>query len=228
MTIVCGAPNESHDAAFVADLLRAEVAALDPAAVVEVAATYEVARLDTAAALVTYIASRSPDRAASDSVRRFLERGGRWLALHTSSWVDEGSALADVLGSRFITHPPYGPFMVSVDAPGDDLLQGIEPFEVEDELYVVAHASDIEVLLSSPWGGEALQGHQFEVAGRPLMYRRTVGAGGVVYLALGHANAAGAMTGAGAAPERRGSWQSPVFRELVRRGLRWALAGAVV
>ena len=122
--------------------------------------------------------------------RRLLDAlyaAGRWFALHASNSVRDNPHLPGILGSRFITHPPYLRYAVSITRADEPLLDGIGPFEVDDEMYVIEHAADIDVLLHSRWGGEAM-GRHFDAADRPLMYRRRVGDGGVLYLALGHCN----------------------------------------
>lgn len=221
--LVCSSPNAVHDSCFVAARLREVLGALAPAAQVRLLPDYsDIESIVAADVLISYIAERSPSDAECSAVGRFIERGGRWFAIHTSNWVDVGCNLPSVIGSRFITHPPYGPFTVHASQPSDPLVAGIESFEVEDELYVIEQAEDIEVLLHARWGGPGPRGEEIAEAVRPMLYRRKAGAGEVLYLALGHTNAAGAV------PERRGSWQSPVFQELVRRGVAWALdpAGA--
>jgi uncharacterized protein len=215
--------DQIHDDAFAREQLSGVLAGIDGIEVT-VAASYGTGALDSADVLVTYIAEHAPDEAETAAVQRFLERGGRWFAIHTSNAVDERCPLPSLLGSRFITHPPYGPFSVSVTKPDDPLLGGIEPFDVEDELYVIDAADDIVVLLHARWGGEGARDMHFEEANRPMLYRRKVGAGEVLYLALGHCNPAGVLTWGQAAPERRGSWQSPVFRAIVARGIAWAAA----
>lgn len=68
-----------------------------------------------------------------------------------------------ILGTRFISHPPYQNFPVQVTRPDDPLMEGIEPFAIDDELYVNENVTgDIEVLLHTRWGGEAFGGHVFE------------------------------------------------------------------
>lgn len=212
--LVCRAPDDVHDSSYVEFVLREELraAGIEDIAVI---GGYDPAALERAPFLLSYIAERSPDEAECEAVLRFLERGGRWFAIHTSNWVDASCRLPAAIGSRFITHPPYGPFRVDVARPKDPLVAGIEPFEVEDELYIVEQAGGLEVLLSARWGGIS-GGLSFETADQPMLYRRSAGAGEVVYLALGHCNAAGT------ANERLGSWATPVFREIVGRGVRWA------
>jgi hypothetical protein len=157
------------------------------------------------------------------ALRRFLEGGGRWFAIHASNSVRDNQHLPAILGSRFITHPAYSHFPVTISAPSDPLLQGIDPFEVDDELYVIEVHGEIEVLLETRWGGEALGGRQIEEGVRPLMYRHNLGEGGVLYLALGHANRPFDTPRPDAVqPDRRGPWDMPVYKELIRRGIAWA------
>jgi uncharacterized protein len=183
------------------------------------------AAIESGDLLVSYTSLVPAGPAASDGLRRYLEKGGRWFALHPTNYVHpEDANPPDLIGSRFITHGPYHHFSVSVTKPNDPLLAGIEPFETDDELYVMKLADDIDVLLNSHWGGTGVLNITVEDAVRPLMYRRRVGQGGVLYLALGHNNRASASLRPGGAdiPEHRGSWTSPVFQELVRRGIDWA------
>ena len=149
----------------------------------------DCAAIEAGDLLVSYTSQVPVADEACAALRRFLERGGRWFAIHASNSVRDNTYLPGILGSRFITHPPYTHYRVEITAPDDPLLDGINtPFEVDDELYVIEQADDdIEVLLHTRWGGEAM-GRTFEEAFRPLMYRRKVGDGGVLYLALGHCN----------------------------------------
>lgn len=222
LVIASAPPDDEHDPDFVR--LRLLEVLYDLGGVrTEVAPDYgDQEAIDQAGMLVTYIARRSPDAAQCEAVRRFLERGGRWFALHASNAVGRGCDLPSLLGSRFLSHPPYGRFAVSLTAPGDPLLDGIEPFEVEDELYVMEASDDIEVLLHAHWSEAGPDGSSNEEEIRPLMYRRRVGAGEVLYLALGHCNRAGAVVAGQVVPNRAGSWGWPAFNKLVRRGLEWA------
>jgi type 1 glutamine amidotransferase len=173
--------------------------------------------------LVSYTSQVPVNDDNCEALRRFLEKGGRWFAIHASNSVLDNARLPGILGSKFITHPAYSHFPVTISAPDDPLLRGIEPFEVDDELYVIDVRGDIEVLLETRWGGEALGGRQVEESVRPLMYRHRVGEGEVLYLALGHANRPYDSPRPGVLqPDRRGPWQMPVYRELIRRGIEWA------
>lgn len=58
------------------------------------------------------------------------------------------------------------------------------------------------------------------------MYRKTVGQGAVLYLTLGHCRGHYDMRPLmDYYPQvERGAWELPVFHELLRRSLRWALS----
>jgi type 1 glutamine amidotransferase len=218
-SLVCGSPMRNHDFDFARwKLAEALYAAGDIRT--DAFNDYESVQGDM---LVSYTSQVPVTDEACDRLRSFLEDGGRWFAVHASNSVAGNLHLPGIIGSKFITHPPYTHFAVSVSAPDDPLLKGIEPFEVDDEIYVIEHMDDIEVLLETRWGGEALGGRQIEEGRRPLMYRWHVGKGAVLYLALGHCNRPFDTPRPGASqPDRRGPWGLPVYQELIRRGVAWA------
>jgi len=190
--------------------------------------------------LVSYTCDVRPSAAAEAALERFVTDGGRWFALHATNawlaWTPEGvasehrrSPFFTTLGSAFVAHPPMGVFEVEVRAPNSPLLAGIHNFTVDDEeLYLSEFLSEPdEVLLATRFSGDTpgfVVDHWPEQAWHPIMYRRRVGQGEVLYLALGHAR------GHWDAPHRtpyyprveRGAWTTPEFRELLRRGLAWA------
>ena len=124
--LVCDSPDRNHDCDFARvrprrgavrrrrdlDRRRHEYA--------------DTARLDAADLLVSYTAGLQVNDAECQAVRRFLERGGRWFALHGTNAGVQSSDFADLVGSRFMAHPPYGQFAVSIRKPSDPLLAGLE------------------------------------------------------------------------------------------------------
>jgi uncharacterized protein len=221
--LICGSPDRNHDCDF-ARVRLAEALYAAGGIWTDVAMNYaDTARLDVADLLVTYTAGLQVNDDECQALRRFLERGGRWFALHGTNAGVDSPEFADILGSRFMAHPPYCQFRVAIGQAADPLLAGVEPFEVEDELYLNEHGRDVEVLLETRWGGE-VRGRQFEDKVWPIMYRRRAGRGAVLYLALGHANRTfeKASPTVPDPPDRRGPWDLPAFRELVRRGVEWA------
>jgi type 1 glutamine amidotransferase len=222
--LVCGSPHRNHDFDFAR--LRLAQALYDAYDIrVDCFQDYENGAAILGGDLLVSYSSQVPcSEQACAALHRWLERGGRWFALHGSNSVAGNLPLARLLGTRFLSHPAYRSFHVQITRPQDPLLAGLTAFEVPDEWYCIEDVTqDLEVLLHTRWGGEAF-GVTFAEADRPLMYRRRVGEGGVLYLALGHANRPydkpfAAMPDQ---PDHRGPWDLPVFRELVKRGIDWA------
>ncbi len=221
--LVCGGPSYNHDFDFARQRL---LGALYDAGGIQthVARNYDDSQaIEGGDLLVSYTSQVPVEAARCEAIRRYLENGGRWFALHASNSVRDNMLLPGILGSRFLVHPPYGRFSVSITKPSDPLLAGIEPFEVDDELYVIEPHGEIDVLLHARWGGEAM-GRQVADGVRPLMYRHRVGKGAVLYLALGH-SAREFDTPKPPGPNQaalEGPWDLPVYKELVRRGIDWA------
>lgn len=223
--LICGSPHRNHDFDFAR--IRLAQALYDAREIrVDCFQDYEnSAAILGGDLLVTYTSQVSVSEAACAAIRRYLEKGGRWFAMHASNSVLQNPFLPKILGTRFISHPPYQTFTVQVTRPNDPLLEGMESFTVSDELYCIENVTnDIEVLLHTRWGGEAFGGKKFEVADQTLMYRRRVGEGGVLYLALGHANRPydKPFPDLPDQPDHRGPWELTTFRTLVSRGIDWA------
>jgi uncharacterized protein len=222
--LVCGSPTRNHDFDFAR---RALLDALYAAGNIrtDVWNNYDSgAAIEAGDLLVSYTSQVPVSDENCNALRRYLEHGGRWFAIHASNSVLGNPHLPGILGSRFIAHPPYTCFTVSVTRPEDPLLADMpKRFDVEDEIYLTEYADDIQVLLTTEWGGEAMR-QTFPQAVRPLMYRRKVGEGGVVYLALGHCRRPFDKQ----RPEmpdhadERGPWPMPLYQELIRRGIDWA------
>lgn len=222
--LVAGSPARNHDFDFARRaLLDALYAAGDIRT--DVYNNYDAGQaLEAGDLLVSYTSQVPVADEQCQALRRFLEHGGRWFALHASNSVRDNPHLPEILGSRFITHPPYMSYPVKVSRPDDPLMEGIDAtFEVDDELYLIEQRADFEVLLETRWGGDAMS-QSFPEAVRPLMYRRRIGDGGVLYLALGHCNRPfdKPRPEMPDSPDRRGPWSMPVYQELVGRGIEWA------
>jgi type 1 glutamine amidotransferase len=223
--LVCGSPSRNHDFDFAR---RALLDALYAAGNIrtDVFNNYDDGEaIQRGDLLVSYTSQVPVSDANCAALGQFLEHGGRWFAIHASNSLNNAQ-LPGILGSKFLDHPPYTHFSVKVTRPDDPLMADIPAnFEVDDELYVISHADDVEVLLETRWGGKAMRQH-FDEDVRPLMYRRRVGQGGVLYLALGHCNRPfdKARPDMEDVPDRRGPWAMPLFQELIRRGIDWAAA----
>lgn len=217
-----------------------------------VVSDYEDAdRLADCDLIVSYTCNVRPSAAAQEALRACIERGGRWFALHGTNAAidppDQGAGpfttprafpvFADILGSQFLAHPPITPYRVTVSpgAQDDPIVAGIEPFETDDELYLSELHGPIELLLETRWTGDAGPGFAErswpDDEPRPVMYRRRVGDGAVLYLTLGHCRGHWDMVhppfdGRFWPTIERGSWELDEFHVLLRRGLGWAIDAA--
>ncbi len=192
--------------------------------------------------LVTYTCDVRPSASEEAALRRFVEGGGRWMALHaTNALLDFGpdgiiapricDTFMDTLGSRFISHPAIQPFQVTVSAPDHPLVVGIEPFEASDEIYLCEYAEGITPLLETRFSGKFEAGYVEndwpDDDPRLIAYLRELGKGAVFYITLGHACGKYDMQPLREETEVvRGSWELPQFQELLRRGLSFCSEGA--
>jgi hypothetical protein len=203
----------------------------------------DLAALAASDFLVTYtcdLEGVTPDQEVA--LQDFVRAGGRWLALHGTNSVMEFLAdgrvaaprvqgtLMRTLGSQFIAHPPIAPYTVESVKPDHPLVAGIEPFEVEDELYLCEYHGEVEALLATRFSGQAVGFVEADWPGdepRLVMYLHPEGQGQVLYLTLGHCRGRYDMRPLiEEYPQvERGSWESPVYHELLRRSLGWCLEG---
>ncbi len=163
--------------------------------------------------LITYVAGPYPNDEQNDFIRKWLEAGGRWLALHGTSGgkavpVGENRYVRkmvkgtyhETLGAFFLNHPPVRKFRVDVADRSHPLAEGLPPsFEVMDELYLieVQDPARCHILLTtelpkdpSPQGFGFVYDRDTSVLPdgktRVIGYTRDIGKGGVTYFALGH------------------------------------------
>ncbi len=193
--------------------------------------------------LVTYTCDVTPSLPEQEALRAYVEGGGRWCALHGTNSILRflQNGLVDsprwaphfmqTLGSMFIAHPPIAPYRVTVADPDHPLVKGVEPFDATDELYLSEYYGKLHVLLETEFGGEAngFVESSWPQAKHPVFYLHPVGEGAVLYLTLGHCRGhydMQPMIDYYPAPEK-GSWDLPVFYELLRRGLAWAKTSAL-
>lgn len=189
--------------------------------------------------LVSYTCDVIPSLPAQETIRRWIEKGGRWYALHGTNsilrWLKDGRVDAprwaplymDTLGSQFIAHPPIAPYLVEVADPAHTLVQGVEPFETTDEIYLLETHGDLHVLLDTAFTGEAtgFVEDQWPARRHPVLYLRPLGGGSVLYLTLGHCRGHYDLQPLAAwwPTVDRCAWDLPVFRTLLSRGLAWAM-----
>lgn len=200
-----------------------------------------LAHLSVADFLVTYMCNVTPAAGDVATLKSFLARGGRWLALHGTNSIlaqneagrwfapeDETGFMA-LLGSQFAAHPPIAPYNVNVQAPQSPILKGIGDFTVEggDELYYMRVFGEIDVLMDAGAQGPAkgFVEREWDKGERhPVLYRKHVGDGEILYFTLGHRRGHYDM-----APlmeyypsVEKGAWEIAPYMEILRRGILWA------
>lgn len=210
--------------------------------------------------LITYVAGPHPNEEQNQLLRQWLEAGGRWLALHGTSGgkavpVGEKRNVRKMvkgphhatLGSFFLNHPPLRQFRVKVTDREHVLTRDLPAsFEVIDELYLIElqDPATCHVLLTtelavdpSPAGFGFAYDEDTSVLPdgktRVLGYTRTIGNGGVVYIALGHCHSPlnnvqpfvdASVNSSQSTPLLfRGAWETEPFERLLRNGISWGI-----
>ena len=194
--------------------------------------------------LITYTCDVRPTLEQQKVLRDFVANGKRWLALHgTNSALDLNPpnpvstprcfpVWAELLGTQFISHPPIQPFPVELADPDHWLVEGIDPFETDDELYLCEYHNreTLHPLLKTEWLGETPGFEESDWQNcdpvHLIMYLKNQGEGEILYNNLGHCRGHWDMTNLGVKyyPNvERCSWEIPQYHELLRRGIRWAL-----
>jgi uncharacterized protein len=235
------AAGKYHDIDF-ARLELLKLLAEIPQARTSVAADYAATDLiESSGLLITYTCDlvASPEQTAA--LARWLEGGGRWLALHgtnsllrfTASGTVEIPTYApefmELLGTQFAGHPPIGKFRVQVTRPDHAMTRDLRDFQVVDELYLTHRTAEIDVLLHTGFTGVCPEfgPREWDDQQVPVLYERKVGDGAILYLTLGHCRGhydLQPLANFYPHPERC-AWNYPIFYELLRRGIRWGLAG---
>lgn len=202
--------------------------------------------LRTADAIVAYTCDVRPSDEEAAALTEAVRGGARLLALHaTNSAIDPPSgegprifrtpdampSFSALLGNRFLAHPRIGPFSIASRQPDHPLAVGIGDFTTTDEIYVSWLRDDIDVILDVEYSGPC---PGFEVdrgAGRhPVLFTRREGDGMVTYFTLGHCRGRFDLQDLGIEDLGvidRVAWESPQYREVLRRCVAWAVHGDV-
>ncbi|HEW91668.1 MAG TPA: ThuA domain-containing protein [Thermotogaceae bacterium] len=106
----------------------------------------------------------------------FVEKGGKLLGLHSAnaSFLENHDYL-EMIGSKFLYHPPKCRFVVRISKM-HYITQGLEDFEIVDELYISEYNENVNILLETDYNHQKV----------PILYTKSFGLGKVVFFALGH------------------------------------------
>jgi hypothetical protein len=128
----------------------------------------------------------------------YVAGGGGPVGVHGTAWWIPSRAVP-LLGGHANWHPPGLTFQVQIDDAEHPITDGVESFEVEDEIYMSAWDPSIEILATATWQDKQ----------HPLAWTQPYGAGRVFYCALGHTAA---------------TYERPMMQRLMTNGVRWAVA----
>ena len=154
--------------------------------------------------LVIYANHDSLSPAQEQAMKGFVEGGKGLIPLHSASGCFKNSAwYVSTIGGQFKSHKS-GPIAETIVNAKHPVMQGLASFTTPwDETYVHQNLNpDMTVLTTRQEGDRA----------EPYTWVRTQGKGRVFYTAYGHNDS---------------TWINPGFRELVDRGILWAIGEPV-
>jgi len=128
--------------------------------------------------VVDYTTQQSITESHAQSVMTWVKSNSKlYMGIHgaTTSYQDAKLVL-EMIGARFIRHPPIRKINVSVEDVDHSFMKGISDFTIRDELYIQEYLSPFQILLSTKYKGKEI----------PLCWTKPFGKGTVFYLALGH------------------------------------------
>lgn len=140
--------------------------------------------------------------AQTTALGKWVRNGGGLLALHAATVMQEDNQLMrDLIGGRFLTHPPQFDFAVIPLASEHPITNGVGPFTVHDEFYIQEFSTDVTVPMTAENRGAVY----------PMVWTKDEGHGRVAYIAPGHTAS---------------TWATENYRQLLRQGVGW-LAGSL-
>jgi type 1 glutamine amidotransferase len=134
----------------------------------------------------------------------YTASGGKLLIIHNGISYQNNPEFAQLVGGKFIGHPPYQKLSYKIVKGEHPIVEGITDFEMEEELYTfeLDNLCDKEILMTATEG----------VSTAPAAWVKAYGKGKVVYLAPGH--------------DKR-SFENESFRKLIENSVLWALGETV-
>ncbi len=142
--------------------------------------------------------AREPDLTPEqeEGLFNFVAGGKGLVGMHGTAWWIGGRAV-DLIGGHANWHPPGLTFTVNIAERDHPTMQGIDDFEVEDEIYISAHEPQLQILATAEWHGKA----------HPMAWVKSYGKGRVFYTTLGHTAE---------------TFQRPAMQQVLVQATRWA------
>lgn len=144
------------------------------------------------------VVKREPELtpAQEEGLFQFVAGGKGLVGIHGTGWWIGGRAV-DLIGGHANWHPPGATFTVNIQDRQHPTTQGLDDFEVEDEIYMSAYDPYIHILASAEWQKRA----------HPMAWVKPYGQGRVFYTTLGHGP---------------GTFARPAMQQLITQGVKWA------
>ena len=127
-----------------------------------------------------------------------VREGAGFIGIHGTAWWI-GGEYVKLVGGHANWHPPGLEFTVQIDDSAHAITSGIDPFTVQDEIYMSAWDPAIHVLASATWADKQ----------HPVAWTHSYGQGRVFYTALGHGPS---------------TFENPTFQNLMVNAARWVAA----
>ncbi len=135
--------------------------------------------------------------AQTGALAGWVQAGGSLLALHAATVLRESNlAMRNLIGGRFLSHPPQFDFTVSPLARKHPVSDGVGAFNVHDEFYIQEFNPEIAILMTAEDRGVVY----------PMVWMKEEGEGRVVYSAPGHTPS---------------TWATEKYRQLLRQSTHW-------
>ena len=160
---------------------------------------FKAAALKPFAVVVAYTTGENLTPEQDQGLLGGIVGGKGFVGVHSAAdSFKETPGYINMVGGKFLTHPSYWPKLTfNVKNRLHPVMEGLEDFQMEEELYLMETYGHFEVLLATWFKG-------FE---RPIAWVKPYGHGRVCYTALGHAQQ---------------PTEDPNFQRLVVNAVRWA------
>mgnify|MGYP001608955124 FL=1 len=182
----------------------------------EVEATYDLDRLlaleeekfDLVASYTCFSANPDQENAKGSgmmqaeqvaAIYNWVRKGGAFYPVHSGVVLGETNPLyADLVGGRFIKHPPAFEYTVYPLFEEHEVTKGIDAFSVNEELYISEYDGGLHILMAS----------MLKDVLHPMVWAKHEGLGRVVHNALGH---------------NPDTWSLPEYGKLTEQSINWLL-----
>ena len=150
--------------------------------------------------IVCYTTGENLTQEQADGLLGSMAHQGKgFVGVHSAAdSFKETPGYLNMVGAKFLSHPSYWPeITVEIKNHHHPVTQGIDSFQLAEELYLMETYGHFEVLMSTWFKG-------FE---RPITWVKPYGQGRVAYTALGH---------------DKQQTENPHFQQLVVNAVHWA------